>query len=136
MKTKKTCWTIRFLGRIYHLSLQDVPKILLFLENSAAIFIYLIPFNFRPPLISGRGWPKIKGAQKSQLFGWPKIEGSENFLYPHNAYTALDLSSYSRIIIKSMKNSLITYLVTRHSARQRHTKSLMYLSGVSKFLCL
>ena len=26
--------------------------------------IYLTPFNFRPPLIFGRGWPKIRGAEK------------------------------------------------------------------------
>ena len=29
---------------------------------------YLTPFNFRPPLIFGRGWPKIRGAEKVKLF--------------------------------------------------------------------
>ena len=39
---------------------------------------YLTPFNFRPPLIFGRGWPKIRGAGKILLFfGWPKIKGTE-----------------------------------------------------------
>ena len=28
------------------------------------IIEYLTPFNFRPPLIFGRGWPKIRGAEK------------------------------------------------------------------------
>ena len=41
---------------------------------------YLTPFNFRPPLIFGRGWPKIRGAEKVKLFfGWPKIKGAEIF---------------------------------------------------------
>ena len=38
---------------------------------------YLIPINFRLPLIFGRGWPKIRGDQKVQVFGWPKIKGDE-----------------------------------------------------------
>ena len=38
------------------------------------------PFNFRPHLIFGRGWPKIKRGRKSQaFFGWPKIKGPEIF---------------------------------------------------------
>ena len=46
-------------------------------------FTYLTPFNFRPPLIFGRGWPKIRGAEKVKLFfGWPKIKGAEIFLNP------------------------------------------------------
>ena len=44
---------------------------------------YLTPFNFRPPLIFGRGWPKIRGAEKVEpFFGWPKIKGSEIFPKP------------------------------------------------------
>ena len=27
-------------------------------------YTYFTPFNFRPPLIFGRGWPKIRGADK------------------------------------------------------------------------
>ena len=27
-------------------------------------YIPFTPFNFRPPLIFGRGWPKIRGAEK------------------------------------------------------------------------
>ena len=38
---------------------------------------YLTPFKIRPPLIFGRGWPKIRGDQKVQVFGWPKIKGDE-----------------------------------------------------------
>ena len=29
---------------------------------------YLTPLNFRPPLIFGRGWPKIRGTEKVLLF--------------------------------------------------------------------
>ena len=37
---------------------------------------YLTPFNFRPPLIFGRGWPKIRGSKKSSFFlGGQKLMG-------------------------------------------------------------
>ena len=52
---------------------------------------YLTPFNFRTPLIFGRGWPKMKGAEifpkplynikqkrKKIIYRrWPKIKGAE-----------------------------------------------------------
>ena len=43
---------------------------------------YLTPFKIRPPLIFGRGWPKIRGAEKVHHFGWPKIKGAEIFSKP------------------------------------------------------
>ena len=52
---------------------------------------YLIPINFRLPLIFGRGWPKIRGDQKVQVFGWPKIKGDEtNSKSFENASLALE----------------------------------------------
>ena len=49
------------------------------------ISYYLTPFNFRPPLIFGRGWPKIRGAEKVKpFFGWPKIKGAE--IFPKHLY--------------------------------------------------
>ena len=52
---------------------------------------YLIPINFRLPLIFGRGWPKIRGDQKVQVFGWPKIKGDEVNSKPfENASLALE----------------------------------------------
>ena len=52
---------------------------------------YLIPINFRLPLIFVRGWPKIKGTEKVQLFGWPKIKGTEINSKPfENASSRLD----------------------------------------------
>ena len=52
---------------------------------------YLIPINFRLPLIFGWGWPKIKGTEKVQLFGWPKIKGTEINSKPfENASSRLD----------------------------------------------
>ena len=33
------------------------------ISNATRLVTYLTPFNFRPPLIFGRGWPKIKGAE-------------------------------------------------------------------------
>ena len=52
---------------------------------------YLTPFNFRPPLIFGRGWPKIRGTEifpkplynikqkrKNVIYRrWPKLKGAE-----------------------------------------------------------
>ena len=53
------------------------------LKVTLKIFNYLTPFNFRPPLIFGRRWPKIRGAEKVLLFfGWPKIKGVEIFPKP------------------------------------------------------
>ena len=53
--------------------------------------VYLIPINFRLPLIFGWGWPKIKGTEKVQLFGWPKIKGTEINSKPfENASSRLD----------------------------------------------
>ena len=54
-------------------------------------YVYLIPINFRLPLIFGRGWPKIRGDQKVQVFGWPKIKGDEVNSKPfENASLALE----------------------------------------------
>ena len=57
--------------------------------NHAQVFIvivlvFILPYslNFRPPLIIGRGWPKIRGAEKSSFFGWPKNKGGEIFPKP------------------------------------------------------
>ena len=45
--------------------------------------IYLTPFNFRPPLIFGRGWPKIRGAEKVSIFlGGRKLKGPKFFQNP------------------------------------------------------
>ena len=53
-----------------HWSLPYISTALLlsFLEHTHTCcychLIYLTPFNFRPPLIFGRGWPKIRGTEK------------------------------------------------------------------------
>ena len=48
---------------------------------------YRTPFNFRPPLIFGRGWPKIRGAEKVEpFFGWPKTKGAE--IFPKHLYNS------------------------------------------------
>ena len=45
--------------------------------------IYLTPFNFRPPLIFGRGGRKLEGSKKSSSFlGGRKLKGAEIFPKP------------------------------------------------------
>ena len=50
--------------------------------RSGTILYTLLPFNFRPPLIFGQGWTKIKGVQKCHHFRWTKIKGSYFFFKP------------------------------------------------------
>ena len=51
--------------------------------GSRALETYLTPFNFRPPLIFGRGGRKLEGPKKSSLFlGGRKLKGPKFFQNP------------------------------------------------------
>ena len=58
---------------------------------SPSLSVYLIPINFRLPLIFVRGCTKIRGTEKAQLFGCTKLKGTEIISKPfENAFARLD----------------------------------------------
>ena len=88
-RKKKGC--LRKTARMNFFYLFTRPEELRRFPFSPSLSVYLIPINFRLPLIFVRGCTKIRGTEKVQLFGCTKIKGTEIISKPfENAFARLD----------------------------------------------